>query len=165
VVDLREEQYENACDLMRVNSDSVPNEIDESDLLGACAISVSRQTEVAAFLEPRSAISLTAEGSETDSFPRFDNCAISLRQFSFLSFNFRLQLWVVLSQDRVFPEGRRDSDRATLTRRRSVCECSSVVDCAALPLGRRGKADDCCFQIRRWTPRKSLSQLWLRTTK
>jgi hypothetical protein len=32
VIDLREEQYENALDLMRVNSDSVSNEIDESEL-------------------------------------------------------------------------------------------------------------------------------------
>jgi hypothetical protein len=32
VVDLREEQDENAFDLMRVNSECVSNEIDESDL-------------------------------------------------------------------------------------------------------------------------------------
>jgi hypothetical protein len=32
VIDLREEHDENAFDSMRVNSDSVSNEIDESDL-------------------------------------------------------------------------------------------------------------------------------------
>jgi hypothetical protein len=32
VIDLREEQYQNASDSMRVNSESVSNEIDESDL-------------------------------------------------------------------------------------------------------------------------------------
>jgi hypothetical protein len=32
VIDLREEQSENALDSMRVNSESVSNEIDESDL-------------------------------------------------------------------------------------------------------------------------------------
>jgi hypothetical protein len=32
VIDLREEQNENAFDSMRVNSESVSNEIDESDL-------------------------------------------------------------------------------------------------------------------------------------
>jgi hypothetical protein len=32
VIDLREEQHENAYDSMRVNSESLPNEIDESDL-------------------------------------------------------------------------------------------------------------------------------------
>jgi hypothetical protein len=32
VNDLREEQYENAFELIRVNSESVSNEIDESDL-------------------------------------------------------------------------------------------------------------------------------------
>jgi hypothetical protein len=32
VIDLREEQEQNAFDLMRVNSESVSNEIDESDL-------------------------------------------------------------------------------------------------------------------------------------
>jgi hypothetical protein len=32
VVDLREEHGENACDSMRVNSDSVSNEIDEIEL-------------------------------------------------------------------------------------------------------------------------------------
>jgi hypothetical protein len=34
VIDLREEQDENAFDLMRVNSESISNEIDESDLQG-----------------------------------------------------------------------------------------------------------------------------------
>jgi hypothetical protein len=32
VIDLREEQLENAFDSVRVNSESVSNEIDESDL-------------------------------------------------------------------------------------------------------------------------------------
>jgi hypothetical protein len=32
VIDLREEQYQNAFDSIRVNSESVSNEIDESDL-------------------------------------------------------------------------------------------------------------------------------------
>jgi hypothetical protein len=32
VIDLREEQNENAFDSMRVNSESLSNEIDESDL-------------------------------------------------------------------------------------------------------------------------------------
>jgi hypothetical protein len=32
VIDLREEQEENAFDLMRINSESVSNEIDESGL-------------------------------------------------------------------------------------------------------------------------------------
>jgi hypothetical protein len=32
VIDLREEQESNACDSIRVNSESVSNEIDESDL-------------------------------------------------------------------------------------------------------------------------------------
>jgi hypothetical protein len=32
VIDLREEQLENAVDSMRVNSESVSNEIDESDV-------------------------------------------------------------------------------------------------------------------------------------
>jgi hypothetical protein len=32
VIDLREEQYRNAFDSMRVNSESVSNEIDESDV-------------------------------------------------------------------------------------------------------------------------------------
>jgi hypothetical protein len=32
VIDLRAEQSENACDSMRVNSESVANETDESDL-------------------------------------------------------------------------------------------------------------------------------------
>jgi hypothetical protein len=32
VIDLREEHDENVCDSMRVNSDSVSNEIDESEL-------------------------------------------------------------------------------------------------------------------------------------
>jgi hypothetical protein len=32
VIELREEQYENAFDSMRVNLESVSNEIDESDL-------------------------------------------------------------------------------------------------------------------------------------
>jgi hypothetical protein len=32
VIDLREEQSENALDSMRVNSESVSNEIDESEL-------------------------------------------------------------------------------------------------------------------------------------
>jgi hypothetical protein len=32
VIDLREEHNENAYDSMRVNSDSVSNEIDESDM-------------------------------------------------------------------------------------------------------------------------------------
>jgi hypothetical protein len=32
VIDVKKEQYENACDLIRVNSESVSNEIDESDL-------------------------------------------------------------------------------------------------------------------------------------
>jgi hypothetical protein len=32
VIDLREEQDRNACDSMRVNTESVSNEIDESDL-------------------------------------------------------------------------------------------------------------------------------------
>jgi hypothetical protein len=32
VIDLREEQYNNAFDSMRVNSDSVLNDIDESEL-------------------------------------------------------------------------------------------------------------------------------------
>jgi hypothetical protein len=31
VIDLREEQYQNTTDSMRVNSESVSNEIDESD--------------------------------------------------------------------------------------------------------------------------------------
>jgi hypothetical protein len=31
VIDLREEQLENACDLMHVNSESVSNDIDESE--------------------------------------------------------------------------------------------------------------------------------------
>jgi hypothetical protein len=31
VIDVREEQYENADDLMRVNFESVSNEIDESE--------------------------------------------------------------------------------------------------------------------------------------
>jgi hypothetical protein len=32
VIDLREEGDENACDSMRVNSESLSNDIDESDL-------------------------------------------------------------------------------------------------------------------------------------
>jgi hypothetical protein len=32
VIDLREEQQKNACDSMQLNSESVSNEIDESDL-------------------------------------------------------------------------------------------------------------------------------------
>jgi hypothetical protein len=32
VIDLREEQHENASDSMRVNSESVSNEIDESEV-------------------------------------------------------------------------------------------------------------------------------------
>jgi hypothetical protein len=32
VIDLREEQYKNALDSMTVNSESISNEIDESDL-------------------------------------------------------------------------------------------------------------------------------------
>jgi hypothetical protein len=32
VIDLREKQLQNACDSMRVNSEFVSNEIDESDL-------------------------------------------------------------------------------------------------------------------------------------
>jgi hypothetical protein len=32
VIDSREKQFENACDSMRVNSESVSNEIDESEL-------------------------------------------------------------------------------------------------------------------------------------
>jgi hypothetical protein len=32
VIDLREEQYENAFDSMRVNSEPISNEIDESEL-------------------------------------------------------------------------------------------------------------------------------------
>jgi hypothetical protein len=32
VIDLKEEQYENASDSMRVNSEFVSNEIDESEL-------------------------------------------------------------------------------------------------------------------------------------
>jgi hypothetical protein len=32
VIDLREEQYENDCDSMRVNSQFVSNEIDESEI-------------------------------------------------------------------------------------------------------------------------------------
>jgi hypothetical protein len=35
VIDLREEQYKNAPDWMRINSESVSNEIDESDLQAA----------------------------------------------------------------------------------------------------------------------------------
>jgi hypothetical protein len=31
VIDSREEHQENACDLMRINSESVSNEIDESE--------------------------------------------------------------------------------------------------------------------------------------
>jgi hypothetical protein len=31
VIDLREEQQQNALDSMRINSESVPNEIDKSD--------------------------------------------------------------------------------------------------------------------------------------